>query len=165
MAGTTVTRHPPSAGRCGMDFAYRSPVGRFAERQSFPAADLPLPLPALAAGRPPGQDIAGAGQRSASGLWGTGFDRGLHRRLLQRAQKGALQWVQHAAAKGARSCPSRTARVLRSPRGLQALRQTRLNLPKPHSDCDSRWPRPSTCSLIARLTGIRWPGSWQTAPA
>jgi transposase len=38
------------------------------------------------------------------------------------AKKGAVQLVQHAAAKGARSWQSRTAMVFLSPWGLQALR-------------------------------------------
>jgi len=51
-----------------------------------------------------------------------GFVGNFHRRLLQQCEKGAVQWVQHAAAKGPRSWQLRTAVVFLSPWGLQALR-------------------------------------------
>jgi transposase len=43
------------------------------------------------------------------------------------AKKGAVELVQHAAAKGARSWQSRTAMVFLSPWGLQALRLMKLS--------------------------------------
>lgn len=49
------------------------------------------------------------------------------------AKKGAVQLVQHAAAKGARSWQSRTAMVFLSPWGLQALRLMKPNSSKPPS--------------------------------
>jgi transposase len=49
------------------------------------------------------------------------------------AKKGAVQLVQHAAAKGARSWQSRTAMVFLSPWGLQALRHMKPSSLKTHS--------------------------------
>ena len=49
------------------------------------------------------------------------------------AKKGAVQLVQHAAAKGARSWQSRTAMVFLSPWGLQALRLMKPSSSKPRS--------------------------------
>jgi transposase len=49
------------------------------------------------------------------------------------AKKGAVQLVQHAAAKGARSWQSRTAMVFLSPWGLQALRLMRPSSSRPRS--------------------------------
>jgi transposase len=49
------------------------------------------------------------------------------------AKKGAVQLVQHAAAKGARSWQSRTAMVFLSPWGLQALRHMKPSSSKPRS--------------------------------
>ncbi len=114
-------RHPPSGGRRAMDFAHRSPVDRTAARQISAVPDLPPPFPALGAGRHAGQGIADAGRRPV-GARGIGFGRDFHRRLLQRGQEGAVQLVQHAAAKGPRSWQLRTAVVFLSPWGLQALR-------------------------------------------
>ncbi len=49
------------------------------------------------------------------------------------AKKGAVQWVQHAAAKGPRSWQLRTAVVFLSPWGLQALRLMKPNSSNPPS--------------------------------
>jgi len=49
------------------------------------------------------------------------------------AKKGAVQLVQHAAAKGARSWQSRTAMVFLSPWGLQALRLMKSSSSRPRS--------------------------------
>jgi transposase len=55
------------------------------------------------------------------------------------AKKGAVQLVQHAAAKGPRSWQLRTAMVFLSPSGLQALRHMRLgSLNRPLSSASPR---------------------------
>jgi transposase len=54
------------------------------------------------------------------------------------AKKGAVQLVQHAAAKGPRSWQSRTAVVFLSPWGLQALRLMKPNSSNPPSSSASR---------------------------
>jgi len=54
------------------------------------------------------------------------------------AKKGALQLVQHAAAKGPRSWQLRTAVVFLSPWGLQALRPMKPNSSKRPSSSASR---------------------------
>jgi len=54
------------------------------------------------------------------------------------AKKGAVQLVQHAAAKGPRSWQSRTAVVFLSPWGLQALRLMKPNSSSPPSNSASR---------------------------
>jgi transposase len=54
------------------------------------------------------------------------------------AKKGALQLVQHAAAKGPRSWQLRTAVVFLSPWGLQALRRTKPASSNPPSNSASR---------------------------
>lgn len=56
------------------------------------------------------------------------------------AKKGAVQLVQHAAAKGPRSWQSRTAMVFLSPSGLQALRRMRRSSSQPPSSSASRRP-------------------------
>jgi transposase len=53
------------------------------------------------------------------------------------AKKGAVQLVQHAAAKGPRSWQLRTAVVFLSPWGLLALRPTKLNSSNPPSSSAS----------------------------
>lgn len=53
------------------------------------------------------------------------------------AKKGAVQLVQHAAAKGARSWQSRTAMVFLSPWGLQALRLMKPSSSRPRSSSAS----------------------------
>ena len=59
------------------------------------------------------------------------------------AKKGAVQLVQHAAAKGPRSWQLRTAMVFLSPWGLQALRRMRLGSSRRPSLSASRRRRPS----------------------
>lgn len=59
------------------------------------------------------------------------------------AKKGAVQLVQHAAAKGARSWQSRTAMVFLSPWGLQALRHMKPSSSKPRSSGASPEKNPS----------------------
>ena len=60
------------------------------------------------------------------------------------AKKGALQWVQRSAAKGARSWQSRTAMVFLSPFALQVLRRMSLSSSKTRSTTASPPPcRPS----------------------
>jgi len=59
------------------------------------------------------------------------------------AKKGAVQLVQHAAAKGPRSWQLRTAMVFLSPWGLQALRRMKLVSSKPPSPSASRRRLPS----------------------
>ncbi len=59
------------------------------------------------------------------------------------AKKGALQLVQHAAAKGPRSWQLRSAMVFLSPPGLQALRHMKLAWSKPPSSSASRRQRRS----------------------
>ena len=59
------------------------------------------------------------------------------------AKKGAVQLVQHAAAKGARSWQLRTAMVFLSPPGLEVLRRMKLASSKPPSGSASRRPRRS----------------------
>ena len=59
------------------------------------------------------------------------------------AKKGAVQLVQHAAAKGPRSWQLRSAMVFLSPPGLEALRRMKLASSKPPSSSASRRPRPS----------------------
>jgi len=54
------------------------------------------------------------------------------------AKKGAVQLVQHAAAKGPRSWQLRTAVVFLSPWGLQALRPMKPGLSNPPSNSASR---------------------------
>jgi transposase len=54
------------------------------------------------------------------------------------AKKGAVQLVQHAAAKGPRSWQSRTAMVFLSPWGLQALRLMKPGLSNRPSSSASR---------------------------
>ena len=54
------------------------------------------------------------------------------------AKKGAVQWVQHAAAKGPRSWQLRTAVVFLSPWGLQALRPMKPGSSNPPSISVSR---------------------------
>jgi transposase len=54
------------------------------------------------------------------------------------AKKGAVQLVQHAAAKGPRSWQLRSAVVFLSPWGLQALRRTKPNSSNPPSNSASR---------------------------
>ena len=54
------------------------------------------------------------------------------------AKKGAVQLVQHAAAKGPRSWQSRTAVVFLSPWGLQALRLMKPASSRPPSNSVSR---------------------------
>jgi len=54
------------------------------------------------------------------------------------AKKGAVQLVQHAAAKGPRSWQLRTAVVFLSPWGLQALRRTKPGSSRPPSSSASR---------------------------
>jgi len=58
------------------------------------------------------------------------------------AKKGAVQLVQHAAAKGARSWQSRTAMVFLSPWGLQALRLMKPSSSKPRLRNGSHEPSP-----------------------
>ena len=58
------------------------------------------------------------------------------------AKKGAVQLVQHAAAKGARSWQSRTAMVFLSPWGLQALRRMKPSSSKPRSSNGSHEKSP-----------------------
>jgi transposase len=53
------------------------------------------------------------------------------------AKKGAVQLVQHAAAKGPRSWQSRTAMVFLSPWGLQALRLMKPSWSRPRSSSGS----------------------------
>lgn len=59
------------------------------------------------------------------------------------AKKGAVQLVQHAAAKGPRSWQLRSAMVFLSPWGLEALRHMKLASSKPRSSSASRRRRPS----------------------
>jgi len=59
------------------------------------------------------------------------------------AKKGAVQLVQHAAAKGPRSWQLRSAMVFLSPPGLEALRPMKLASSKPPSSSVSRRRRPS----------------------
>ena len=54
------------------------------------------------------------------------------------AKKGAVQLVQHAAAKGPRSWQLRSAMVFLSPLGLEALRHTKLASSRPPSSTASR---------------------------
>ncbi len=54
------------------------------------------------------------------------------------AKKGAVQLVQHAAAKGPRSWQLRSAMVFLSPSGLEALRHMKLASSKPLSSSVSR---------------------------
>jgi len=54
------------------------------------------------------------------------------------AKKGAVQWVQHAAAKGPKSWQLRTAVVFLSRWGLQALRPMKPNSSNPPSNSASR---------------------------
>jgi len=59
------------------------------------------------------------------------------------AKKGAVQLVQHAAAKGPRSWQLRSAMVFLSPPGLEALRHMKLASSKPPSSNASRRRRRS----------------------
>ena len=59
------------------------------------------------------------------------------------AKKGAVQLVQHAAAKGPRSWQLRSAMVFLSPPGLEALRHMKLASSKPPSSSASRRRRRS----------------------
>lgn len=59
------------------------------------------------------------------------------------AKKGAVQLVQHAAAKGPRSWQLRSAMVFLSPPGLEALRHMKLASSKPPSSNASRRRPPS----------------------
>ena len=59
------------------------------------------------------------------------------------AKKGAVQLVQHAAAKGPRSWQLRSAMVFLSPPGLEALRHMKLASSKPPSSSASRRRPPS----------------------
>ena len=70
-----------------MDFADRSAMGGTPPRQVSAVPNLPSPFPALGAGRHAGHGLAGPGRGSA-GARATGLGRDLHRRLLQRGQKG-----------------------------------------------------------------------------
>jgi hypothetical protein len=76
------------------------------------------------------------------------------------AKKGAVELVQHAAAKGARSWQSRTAMIFLSPWGLQALRLMKASSSRPHSSNGS----PEKAAAYDRRLGLRQrsPGS---APA
>lgn len=57
------------------------------------------------------------------------------------AKKGAVELVQHAAAKGPRSWQLRSAMVFLSPSGLEALRHTKFASSKPRSRSASPRPR------------------------
>ena len=70
-----------------MDFADGSTVGGTAPGQVPAVPDLPPPFPAVGAGRHAGPGLAGLGRGSA-GARAIGLGRDLHRRLVQRGQKG-----------------------------------------------------------------------------